>query len=219
MATRERGDSVAPTAVEAAWRSFIDTFIVEPRRERAGLVLLDPTRRGASISKLRRWVEPTLAVDLPGNVDLPEYLAERLGGVSGLYLAEEDAYRVDIATAVTLAASAASDSIFLADDGLHALLFHEIGAPTLCTARGKVRTEPPENAADRKRLAERARWIAAAKVLGTDPTLLVACPCCLSTPLEVIDARPAPAEDLIERHLVCRGCGARSSVRMRWPVD
>lgn len=53
-------------------------------------------------------------------------------------------------------------------------------------------------------------WIAAAKILATDPTAKVPCPECGSADLYVQDAPTAAGK--VERHLSCPDCGAYNAI-------
>lgn len=60
---------------------------------------------------------------------------------------------------------------------------------------------------------ETQRWIAAAKILGLNPSAEVLCPRCEASFLEVQDVKAAP--DVLERILRCRSCSAMNAMLMR----
>jgi hypothetical protein len=61
-------------------------------------------------------------------------------------------------------------------------------------------------------------WIAAAVELGRFPRENVLCPVCSDRYLEVLDV-PLSEAGLIDRHLICPGCGARSVLsRLRYKL-
>jgi C4-type Zn-finger protein len=62
------------------------------------------------------------------------------------------------------------------------------------------------------------RWIEAGKILAQDVTAQVPCPVCQSEMLQISDVvnEANPAE--VERHMICRACRARNSLRLVRPT-
>jgi len=64
-----------------------------------------------------------------------------------------------------------------------------------------------------------SEWVDAAITLGRDPTVKVLCPIRHDRYLEVFDV-PLQSDDIVDRHLICLGCGARSVIsRLRREVS
>ena len=57
------------------------------------------------------------------------------------------------------------------------------------------------------------KWIEAAKILIENPKAMVLCPECSQSHLQIIDI-PIEAWNKIDRHMVCRSCGARNTITM-----
>jgi len=57
-----------------------------------------------------------------------------------------------------------------------------------------------------------SRWIEAGKAIATDPDAKVLCPVCQKTFLEVMDVRNEKKPSELERHMICKECGASNSL-------
>lgn len=63
------------------------------------------------------------------------------------------------------------------------------------------------------------RWIEAGKILAQDASAVnVLCPVCQAVALEVTDVRNELNPVELERHMVCKACGAQNSLRLVRPV-
>ena len=56
------------------------------------------------------------------------------------------------------------------------------------------------------------RWIEAGKVIATNPDAKVLCPACQKEFLQVIDVRDEKNIFVLERHMICKECGAYNSL-------
>jgi hypothetical protein len=121
-------------AALAAAKRFVETFVVTHKRERTQAGLLDekPPRRSETIQRVHKWIEPALQAELAGNTGFPQQLQKRFGDLRGVMIDDRGARHVTVAGAAVL--SAGQLSIFMADSAPIALLFPEMGAPTLCLA-------------------------------------------------------------------------------------
>lgn len=62
------------------------------------------------------------------------------------------------------------------------------------------------------------RWIEAGKVLAQDASAKVLCPVCQAVVLEITDVRNESNPIELERHMICKACGARNSLRLARPL-
>jgi hypothetical protein len=123
------------TALAAVTR-FVETFVAKHKRERiqAGLLHSKQQRRIESIQQVYKWIDPALQSELEGNTGFPQHLQERFGDLRGVMIDDRAARHVTVAGAAVLS-SGQFGSIFMADSAAIALLFPEIGPPTLCLKR------------------------------------------------------------------------------------
>lgn len=120
-------------AALAAVTRFVETFVMKTKRERvqAGLLHRNQRRRLETIQSAYKWVDPTLQSELEGNTGFPQHLHQRFGDLRGVMIDDHGARHVTVARAAVLS-SGQFGSIFVADSAPMALLFPEIGEPTLC---------------------------------------------------------------------------------------
>ena len=126
---RPASDDAALVAV----KRFVETFVMKEKRERvqAGLLHRSQQRRLETIQTAYKWIDPSLQTELEGNTGFPQHLHERFGDLRGVMLDDRGARKVTVAGASVLA-SGQFGSIFMADSSAIALLFPEVGPPTLC---------------------------------------------------------------------------------------
>lgn len=121
-------------AAASAIGRFVNTFVIASKRERMLAMLLhaDRNKRCEAIQTVYKWIEPAHQCELEGNTGFPQHLRERFGDLRGVFLDEASASHVTIAGAAVLAAGGFG-GIFIADAQPIALLFAEVGPPTLCS--------------------------------------------------------------------------------------
>jgi hypothetical protein len=119
----------------AAVKRFVALFVVENRRERAPMVLLhrDWRRRLRAIWNLSRWIDGAYSRELDGSSGSPQHLRERFGDMRGILLDERCARHVTVAGAAILAAVSGFGALFIADTKPIAIIFEEVGHPTVCS--------------------------------------------------------------------------------------
>jgi hypothetical protein len=61
------------------------------------------------------------------------------------------------------------------------------------------------------------RWIDAGKAIAVDPNAKILCPVCQKIFLQVTDVRNEKNRSELERHMVCKECGAYNALRMIRP--
>lgn len=88
-------------------------------------------RRIEAIQSAYKWIDPSLQSELESNTGFPQHLRERFGDLRGVMLDDRGARHVTVAGAAVLSCGQFG-SIFVADSSAMALLFPEIGPPTLC---------------------------------------------------------------------------------------
>ena len=115
---------------------FIAMFVNEVKRERARALLShrDHLRRMEGIQTVYKWIDPRLQSDLEGNTGFPQHLRDRFGDLRGIVIDEKSASHVAVAGAA-IRASDNFGAFFIADELPIAVLFPEIGSPTLCQAK------------------------------------------------------------------------------------
>jgi hypothetical protein len=115
---------------------FVETFVVKHKRERvqAGLLHRNQERRIEAIQSVYKWIDSTLQSELEGNTGFPQHLHERFGDLRGVMIDDRTARHITVAGAAAVS-SGQFGSIFVADTVAMALLFPEIGGPTLCLNR------------------------------------------------------------------------------------
>lgn len=120
-------------AERVAVSRFVETFITKVRRERVqtGLLHGDQQRRIETIQSAYKWIDPALLSELDGNSGFPQQLHQRFGDLRGVLVDDRGARHVTVAGAAALS-TGQFGAIFIADDSALAILFPEIGAPTLC---------------------------------------------------------------------------------------
>jgi hypothetical protein len=125
---RPASDDAALVAV----KRFVETFVTRAKRERvqAGLLHRSQQRRIETIQSAYKWIDPSLQSELEGNTGFPQHLHERFGDLRGVMIDDREARHVTVAGAAVLS-SGQFGSIFVADSSAMALLFPEIGPPTL----------------------------------------------------------------------------------------
>ena len=62
------------------------------------------------------------------------------------------------------------------------------------------------------------RWIEAGKILAKDANAKVPCPVCQAETLDVTDVRNEENPAELERHMLCKACGATNSLRLVRPL-
>jgi hypothetical protein len=119
-------------ALVAATR-FVETFITKVKRDRvqAGLLHRTQRRRIEAIQSASQWIDPSVQSELEGNAGFPQHLRERFGDLRGVMLDDRRARHVTVAGAAVLSMGQFG-SIFVADSSAMAILFSEVGPPTLC---------------------------------------------------------------------------------------
>lgn len=120
-------------AALAAVKRFVEAFVTKEKRERvqAGLLHRSQQRRIETIQSAYKWIDPSLQSELDGNTGFPQHLHERFGDLRGVMLDDRGARNITVAGAAVLS-SGQFGSIFVADSSAMALLFPEVGPPTLC---------------------------------------------------------------------------------------
>lgn len=84
------------------------------------------------IQSAYKWIDPSLLQsELDGNTGFPQHLHERFGDLRGVMLEDRGARHITVAGAAVLS-SGQFGSIFVAHSSAMALLFPEVGPPTLC---------------------------------------------------------------------------------------
>jgi hypothetical protein len=119
-------------AALAAVKRFVETFVSKDKRERvqSGLLHRDQERRLETIHSAHKWIDPSLQSTLEGNTGFPQHLHARFGDLRGVMIFESGARHVTVAGAAVLA-SGEFGSLFMADSSAVALVFPEVGPPTL----------------------------------------------------------------------------------------
>jgi hypothetical protein len=117
-------------ATHEALRDFIEAFVAPAKRERAALFMLDPGKRARGLSQLFGWLDRGKTRALDGATGFPQNIAATLGRVPGLFVDHQGSCRL---TAPEAAVLGHEDSLFVSDDRMLALVFAEIGCPTLCS--------------------------------------------------------------------------------------
>ena len=126
---RPASDDAALVAV----KRFLEIFVTKEKRERvqAGLLHRSQERRIETIQSAYKWIDPSLQSELDGNTGFPQHLYERFGDLRGVMIDDRGARHVTVTGAAVLS-SGQFGSIFVADSSAIALLFPEVGPPTLC---------------------------------------------------------------------------------------
>lgn len=126
---RPASDDAALVAVQR----FVETFVTKAKRDRVqtGLLHRSQQRRIEAIQSAYKWIDASLQSELEGNTGFPQHLRERFGDLRGVMLDDRGARHVTVAGAAVLS-TGQFGSIFVADSSPMALLFPEIGPPTLC---------------------------------------------------------------------------------------
>jgi hypothetical protein len=126
---RPASDDAALVAVTR----FVNAFVTKARRDRIQTSLLhrNQRRRIEAIHGAYKWIDPTLQSELEGYTGFPQHLRERFGDLRGVMIDDRTARHVTVAGAAVLS-SGRLGSIFVADSSAMAVLFPEIGPPTLC---------------------------------------------------------------------------------------
>lgn len=124
---------VSDDAALVAVKRFVETFVTKEKRERvqAGLLHRTQQRRIETIRSAYKWIDPSLQSELDGNTGFPQHLHERFGDLRRVMLDDRGARHITVAGAAVLS-SGQFGSIFVADSSAMALLFPEVGPPTLC---------------------------------------------------------------------------------------
>lgn len=119
-------------AARAAVTRFVELFVVKHKRERFTIGLLHRTRqrRYEAIQGVYEWTDPALRTTLAGNTGFPQHLRERFDDLHGIIIDGSSARHVTVAGAAVLVMGEFG-AIFIADEAPVALLFAEIGSPTL----------------------------------------------------------------------------------------
>ncbi len=123
-------------ATSAAVQRFVMTFVDPSRRERMVTMLLhkDRNKRSEAIQHVYKWVDPTRQTELAGSAGMPDQLKKRFHELSGILIDEASARHVTIGEAASLATTGFG-AIFIADGHDIAVLFPEVGPPTLCSSK------------------------------------------------------------------------------------
>lgn len=113
---------------------FVNAFVIAAKRERMLTMVLhkDRNKRKEAIQTVYKWIDAKRQVELARNSGFPRQLTERFGDLTGVLLDESTARHVTIGEAAALA-SVGLGAIFIADTKLMAVLFPEVGPPTLCS--------------------------------------------------------------------------------------
>ena len=129
------------TDAQKALHGFIKRFVVKAKLERAELFLLDPVKRDRGMQEVWGWLDRSKTSDLGGSAGFPQHLAARFGDLRGTYIDGTKCALVTIAEAAVLAATAGDRSLFVSTDQGTAILFEDVGCPTLCIdPSSKMRT-------------------------------------------------------------------------------
>lgn len=99
----------------------------------AMLLHKDRNKRNNAIKTVYKWIDPKLQSELEGNTGFPQHLKERFGDLRGIIIDDACPRRVTVAGAAVLAAGGFG-AVFIADTAPIALLFLEVGPPTLLRA-------------------------------------------------------------------------------------
>jgi hypothetical protein len=120
-------------AALVAVKRFVEIFVTKAKRDRVQTGLLHPgqRRRIEAIQSAYKWIDPSLQSELEGNTGFPQHLRERFGDLRGVMIDDRGARHVTVAGAAVLS-TGQFGSIFVADSSAMALLFPELGPPTLC---------------------------------------------------------------------------------------
>jgi hypothetical protein len=116
-------------AFEAALRRLAP-FVVDDKRKQIQQRLLTAERRAETLSTLARWVSARTA-PLEGIDKSPAGLEARLGKLEGVCIAASGAIRCTVIDA--LVAGRACDSVFVADNGMVALITQGDGGAIVCS--------------------------------------------------------------------------------------
>lgn len=63
----------------------------------------------------------------------------------------------------------------------------------------------------------KGRWIEAGKIIAVNSESKVLCPVCQKSFLQVIDVRNEKNSSELERHMICKECGAYNALRLFRP--
>lgn len=114
-------------AIDAALRLFVAAFVVDDKKKQIHQRLLTAERRAETLATLPRWLAGRQA-PLEGADKSPAGLRKRFGELAGVRLVATGATRVTIEHALVR-----EPSVFVADNGLFALVIPVEGAPILCS--------------------------------------------------------------------------------------
>jgi len=120
---------VTEEEVVHAIKEFIGRFVSWDRRSRALQLLIPPKKRREHLRNAFVWMNPALCEELDGASGFPQGLADTFGNARGILITGQAASRMTVPEAASLH----DDSIFISDDRKFAVLFYEIGSPTLCS--------------------------------------------------------------------------------------
>ena len=123
-------------AARAAVQRFVTIFVDASRRERVAAMLVHKQRekRIAMIQTVYKWIDPAWRTELERDTGFPVQLEKRFGALLGIVIDEIGARHVTIAEAAAVAAGRFG-AIFIADARPIAVLFPEVGPPTLCSSK------------------------------------------------------------------------------------
>ena len=120
------------TEVQDALRDFILVFVQRTKQDRAAKFLLDPVKRRQGLSALFGWLDRRKTQELEGATGFPQNIQATIGGVPGLFVDHDRRLHLTAPEAAVLGLDCA---LFISDDRAIALVFAEVGSPTLCIAR------------------------------------------------------------------------------------
>ncbi len=121
-----------PKQVTNSMARFLADVVIMHKRERARMLLThrDRERRIEGLQRLPGWLRPETMTELGGAAGFPDRLLQRFGEIPGILVRESGALLVNAPHAAFLA-SGGSGALFLADAEPMALVFPEVGPPTL----------------------------------------------------------------------------------------
>jgi hypothetical protein len=119
---------------ETHLRAFVDAFVLADRRERASYLLLTQQGRArGGLLDVLPWLRRDRCTDLDGATGFPQHLEQRFGPRRGVYFDRAcRAVQLTAAEAACKAIEDHTDAVLSLAAGALALVFYEIGPPTLC---------------------------------------------------------------------------------------
>jgi hypothetical protein len=127
-------DDVDPVALAVAVDHLVEAFVHEDKRDRVRKMLLGRSKKGGgwprrdeAFEALLSWIPAEYQSEL--DRDRLAALIARSGAQAGIQILDRSTYRATVAEPRTNDFA----SVFVPDDGSFAIVYAEVGPPTLCT--------------------------------------------------------------------------------------